>query len=546
VAIALGVAIASLTALAPNASASVGFHSPVTLPHSVTGTEPSIAISASGIRYPSWQVPGQFAVSLDGIHFTQKGLQPVPDQTGSGDVSNAVDRAGAIYNGQICGNVTNELHSCVYRSTDGGRTWRETQLADNNPGASDRPWIAVYSDPKAPRDPNRDTVYLEYHTFTPDDLTYVTVSHDGGASFGLPTPLPNTIPSATGSACNTYPGGIVVDQSDGTAYTVWNSGNDAFANTASGCNYTSLGPFTKAWVATSTDGGATWSAHLAWQGRYDAATNVGDDNDMGFVSIAVDRAHQVHVMMAVRQHNDPVQYAAACAANPGCSQTPAVADLELVTSPDRGLHWTPQFDASLHRGSYFFPYAVAGSGGRVGVDYYVTPALRPNDPKDVWHVGFSEITGAVARVSGGAARYIRRPRVAVEEHIDPHAVHRGGICTLGIFCPVVPNSNRNLADNIALAVTPAGGVEAAWTNDFNAKATTRVDYACQDAGTSLYAGHQPLRGCFGERIPGRRHGGAGHHPSGGHRSHHRRPSHHRVKHRRPSRRPRRHSRGFTG
>ncbi|MFL5824455.1 MAG: sialidase family protein [Solirubrobacteraceae bacterium] len=502
------VVLALAAALVPSAYGRVGFHRPVTLPKSRDGTEPSIAISARGVRYPSWQVPGEFAHSRDGIHFTQKGMHPIPDDTASGDVSNAVDRAGAIYNGQICGDASNSLHACVYRSTNRGRTWRETQLADNNPGASDRPWIAVHSDPKAPRNPDRDTVYLEYHTFSPDDLTYVTVSHDGGASFGTPIPLPDTAASAQGSACNTYPGGIVVDQSNGNAYAVWNSGNDAFASTSSGCNYTSLGPFTKAWVATSTDGGASWTAHLAWQGRYNASTHVGDDNDMGFVSIAVDRGHQVHVAMAVRQHNDPVQYTAKCTVDPKCQQTPQVTDLELVTSPDRGRHWTRAVHLSRHRGSYFFPYVVAGSAGRVGIDYYVTRSLRPNDPKDVWYVGFSEIHGAVAKLAGGRAGYAHHPRVTVEAHLDRHPVHRGGICTLGIFCPVVPNSNRNLADNIALAVTPAGGVEAAWTNDFNPKATTRVDYACQNAGTSLYAGRHPLRGCYGQRLPRRteRHG----------------------------------------
>jgi hypothetical protein len=488
------------------ASARVAFHRPVTLPQSRDGTEPSIAISSRGVRYPSWQVPGQFAVSRDGIHFRQTGIHPVPDETASGDVSNAVDRAGAIYNGQICGNASNELHSCVYRSTNGGRTWRETQLADNNPGASDRPWIAVYSNPRAPRNPNRDTVYLEYHTFSPDDLTYITVSHDGGATFGAPIPLPDTTASANGSACNTYPGGVVVDQRTGTAYAVWNSGNDAFANNSSGCNYSSLGPFTKAWVATSSDGGATWKAHLAWHGRYNALTHVGDDNDMGFVSIAVDRGHQVHVLMSVRQHNDPVEYTAQCTANPNCRQVPEITDLELVTSPDRGRHWTRAVHLSRHRGSYFFPYGVAGSAGRVGVDYYMTQSLRPNDPKDVWYVGFSEVRGAVARVVGGRARYERSPRVTVEEHLDRRPVHRGGICTLGIFCPVVPNSNRNLADNIALAITPAGGVEAAWTNDFNSKSTTSIDYACQNAGTSLYAGRHALHGCLGQRVAHRAHG----------------------------------------
>ena len=153
--------------------------------------------------------------------------------------------------------------------------------------------------------------------------------------------------------------------------------------------------------------------------------------------------------------------------------------------------------------------------------------------------GASDVTGAVARVAGAQARYVQAPRVAVEEHVAPAPVHRGGICTLGIFCPVVPNSNRNLADNIALAVTPAGGVEAAWTDDFTPKATTRVDYACQNAGRSLYAGHPGLSGCFGQPVA--------HHPPG-HRPHrvHRPSTGHRRHRRHPSRAPRRRSRGFTG
>ena len=35
-------------------------------------------------------------------------------------------------------------------------------------------------------DTNRTTIYLEYHTFSPDDLVYVSKSTDGGATFGPP------------------------------------------------------------------------------------------------------------------------------------------------------------------------------------------------------------------------------------------------------------------------------------------------------------------------------------------------------------------------
>ena len=97
----------------------------------------------------------------------------MPDDSALGDVTNAVDAAGSLYNAQICGDAT-ALHTCLYRSDDGGHTWSKTSLADMHPGASDRPWIDVY--PKHASgswNPDQTRVYLEYHTFSPDDLVYV-------------------------------------------------------------------------------------------------------------------------------------------------------------------------------------------------------------------------------------------------------------------------------------------------------------------------------------------------------------------------------------
>jgi hypothetical protein len=139
-------------------SATPGFHAAVLMPGSTGGSEPSLAISNDGFRYVSWQSPGKFAGSADGVSFTPLAT---PDTGAAGDVTNAVSYSGALYNGQICGGAT-ELHSCIYRSLDGGKHWtKQNMLADNHPGASDRPWIDVYprtnSTPTA-SDPDRDTV----------------------------------------------------------------------------------------------------------------------------------------------------------------------------------------------------------------------------------------------------------------------------------------------------------------------------------------------------------------------------------------------------
>src|SRR5436190_18554549 len=144
----------------------VGFHAPVTLPGSDGGSEPSLAVSQGGVRYASWQAPGEFASSPDGVSFANLGF---PDENAVGDVTNAVDASGALYNGQICGDPQNILHTCIYRSLDGGVTWpQRTDPADNPPGASDRPWTEVYPHHSAtPGNPDLRPVFPEHRTCRP-------------------------------------------------------------------------------------------------------------------------------------------------------------------------------------------------------------------------------------------------------------------------------------------------------------------------------------------------------------------------------------------
>jgi hypothetical protein len=466
------------------------FHAPVTLPGSTGGTEPSLALSTNGLRYASWQAPGTFASSRDGVTFTNLGS---PDPDALGDVTNAVDAAGALYNGQICGGAT-ILHTCIYRSLDGGHTWpQKTLAADSHPGASDRPWIDVYPHARSGGwNPDLTTVYLEYHTFSPEDLVYVTVSHDGGKTFSPPHLVETDTNALVGSGCNTIPSGVAADDATGTVYALWLSGNDVATNLTTGCNYSQLGPFNKAWVSTSTDGGLTWTSHLAWQGQFDPSTKIGDNADKIFGTISVDKAGQVHVVLPVRRNDDPNGYATACETDPGCTETPQPTDLLLVTSPDRGAHWTQPFSVRTG-GSSFFPWIAAGSSGIVDVDYYTTSSLRPNDPADTWSIAFSQITGATAKLSGSSAVYAQTP-AATSTLLDPNPVHRGGICTFGIFCSVVPNANRELADSIAIALDPAGGANAVWTND--ASGSSRIDFACQSGGPSAFSTAKAIKGCY--------------------------------------------------
>jgi len=500
-AVVLVVAASLLAPAAGAAPAPPGFHAPVLMPGSAGGTEPSLAISNSGVRYVSWQSPGEFAGSADGVNFEPLAT---PDPGASGDVTNAVSYSGALYNGQICGDVT-ILHSCIYRSLDGGHSWTtQNILADNHPGASDRPWIDVYpkknTTPTA-SDPDKDTVYLEFHTFSPDDLVYVTVSHDGGATFSPPHVIESDT-NADDSTCNTIPGGITVDQDTGTVYALWLSGNDVESNVQTGCNYTQIGPFNKAWVSTSTDGGNTWSSSLAWEGAFNATTKIGDNADKIFSTITVDSGHQVHIALSVRHNDDPVGFVAACTLNSQtCQEDPQPTDLYLVTSPDQGRHWTAPFKINKTTGSFFFPWLAAGSAGIVDSAYYSSSTLQPNKPTSVWFVGFSQITGAVATYRNGPrATYASTPVATDQILLDPNPIHGdgttgGGICTFGIFCSAVPGANRGLADVFEVHVDPAGGANVAWTKDLGGR---RIYFACQDSGASAFAGAPNLNGCYGQ------------------------------------------------
>ncbi|HJT82121.1 MAG TPA: hypothetical protein VJ719_13070 [Chthoniobacterales bacterium] len=484
-----------------------GFHAPVAMPGSNAGTEPSLAIPLqirAGLRFVTWQNPGEIATSLDGVNFTNRG-----SRTGGGDVTNASDPSGALFFGQFCSGAF-MLHACLERSPDGGLTWPlHTDIADMHPGAADRPWIETYPH-KRPTiaeaqswNPDNTRVYVEYHTFSPEELAYVTVSADGGHTFSEAKLITSDTNALVASGCNTVPGGVAVDQNNGTVYALWLSGNDVASSTLTGCNYSQIGPFNKAWVSRSTDGGNTWTATLAWQGAFDLVTKIGDNADKIFATLAVDDAGQVHVILPVRHNDDPLGFASDCQINPNCVETPNDTDLLIVTSPDGGLHWTLPANIENNSGSYFFPWAAAGSRGIVNVVYYKSTTRQPNRADNIWFVGHTRVTGAVATYTSGAnATYSSAPQFA-ETLLDSGPIHGngtsgGGICTFGVFCSAVPGANRTLADSLAVTLDPAGGVNAVWTDAVgNPGGAKEIHFACQNSGASSLAGAPDLNGCYG-------------------------------------------------
>jgi uncharacterized repeat protein (TIGR01451 family) len=493
----------------PRAQAAVnpGFHAPVAMPGSNAGTEPSLAIPKqvrAGLRFVTWQNPGEIATSLDGVNFTNRG-----SRAGGGDVTNAADPSGALFFGQFCSGAF-MLHACFERSQDGGVTWPlHTDIADMHPGAADRPWLEVFPH-KRPTlaaaqiwNPDSTRVYLEYHTFSPEELAYVTVSTDGGHTFSESKLITSDTNALIASGCNTVPGGVVTDEATGTVYALWLSGNDVASSTVTGCNYSQIGPFNKAWVSRSTDGGNTWTATLAWQGALDLVTKIGDNASKIFATLGVDQAGQVHVVLPVRHNDDPLGFATDCQTNANCEEAPNDTDLLLVTSPDQGAHWTLPVNIENSSGSYFFPWTSAGSQGIVNVVYYKSTTRQPNKPTSIWFVSHTRVTGATATYTSGAnAVYTSTPQFTEtlldSGPISGNGVSGGGICTFGLFCTAVPGSNRNLADSLAVTLDPAGGVNAVWTDNVgNPGGAKEIHFTCQNSGPSSIAGAPDLNGCYG-------------------------------------------------
>jgi uncharacterized repeat protein (TIGR01451 family) len=520
---------------APAVAAPPGFHAAVTVPGSSGGgTESFVGIgfvgARTGNRVLAWQASGaKYNISPDGVNWNSTTAK-IPGTTGGGDVSTAVDAFGAYYIAEFCSDGTG-LNPCVHKSTDGGTNWTTTSDANVVQNPVDRPWIDVYPKlgPTATITSTTQTrVYLEYHTFS-DGQVWLNTSTNGGASFGPPTlATVGTNSAVPDSNCNTVPGGVYVDQRNGTAYALWLSGDDVAQDIVTGCNITQIGPFNKAWVSKSTNEGLTWMIPTigpGWTGFYDATSNTGDNAAKFFASAAVDYAGQLHVLLTVRKKDQPLQYVENNVENQ------ADTDLVFLTSPDGGAHWTTPLDINLvhdtdnnpstNPHSYFYAWIYAGAKGMVDAIYYYAPTNLPNDfsaATNSWVTKFSQITGAIANAPGvggcppdnltmnGPACYVAPgPQVAEERQVSNGTIHIGQICTFGLFCDLVTGGDRSLADANNIAIDPAGGANATWTA--NTPGSQRVEFVCQNSGRSVFDGANApepfaggsaiLNGCYG-------------------------------------------------
>jgi hypothetical protein len=172
--------------------------------------------SGPGLVYDRIQL-SSYATSVDGGQTWMAGRMPgsAGSTTTYGDPSVGVDRHGIFYFATLAADANGDSTIQVNRSLDGGATWSEGVIVQQDDG-SDKEWLAVGPDPGKK---NRDNVYVTWTSFqTACELRFGR-STDGGQTF-----TSKTIFVPTADPDDTHPqdclqfSNPVVDQKTGALY----------------------------------------------------------------------------------------------------------------------------------------------------------------------------------------------------------------------------------------------------------------------------------------------------------------------------------------
>jgi hypothetical protein len=333
---------------------------------------------------------------------------------GGGDEDLAVGTSGNVYMNSLWLGSTTQASSF-----NGGSTWVVNPLSSNIP-ADDRQWIASYGN---------STLYLTYKqlggvvlTGTPSIV--VVKSTDGGITFPqiaqVTTPVSGVQPGDQGN--------IVVDPRNGYVYNVF------FEQTG-----------TAVYLARSTDGGATFSLKLVYQGPADTSlAHV-------FPAIAVDRGGNLHVVFS-----DGV-------------------NTYLTTSRDLGATWSHvvRVNNGASTRTAIQPWVVAGGAGKVNITWLGSSTTNFMDSSAQWQVFMAQSQNDFASVPTFAQGTVTG------------VVHVGPVCVNGLGCA---SGTRTLAEYWAPDVYLDGDALIVYPDDRNSglpSGAARTWFVRQTAGPTI-------------------------------------------------------------
>jgi hypothetical protein len=171
---------------------------------------------------------------------------------------------------------------------------------------------------------------------------------------------------------------------------------------------------------------------------------------------AVDRAGNVYAVYSGYQHKGQRQH------------------VWLQASHDHGVTWGPAMRVDPPQGNSLFGWVAGGGNDVAVVAWYHTGYSSKDSANADW-------VAQVAQVRGLAAGHPHE-LLATASGI----IHHGGICTLGIFCGVLPGSSpdRTMLDFFKVAVD-AQGMAVLSVAD-NADGRGQVDVIRQRGGPSAW------------------------------------------------------------
>jgi hypothetical protein len=343
--------------------------------------------------------------------------------------------------------------SYLQESTDWGKTWKQVGTFGTE---QDRQWLAHSADGSK--------IFLVYHDFAAEAEFYAVASYDhktrtitiapqdccntaqspdqatapGVASTQI-NPVGSGSPvSLVDEGGNTFSGPILIDPSDQsgkTMYVVY-SISDVQSNLNPKDGVPPYGPTRGVIVATTRDGGSTWSSHYAVVAPPNVDGSSEETEGAIFPWGSIDKAGTLYVVY-----------------NSTRGETGDHFHQYYVYSKDHGTHWSKpvKLDALGHgRGAAIYATSDAGRKGQLAVAWYQTDNGTPSST-----AATTTWTPHVALVTGADTK---SPHI-VQQALSKKLNHRGGICLQGILCGVGPGSaDRSLLDYFQVGFNPKTGM----------------------------------------------------------------------------------------
>lgn len=406
----------------------VRFGKPVTVSANAnqSAAEPSIRASRDGRLYivaPQGLLSGVFRLNDNGGNDviwrsndggkTWRFLGSYDQDAGGGDADIAPDPSGDLWgSGLTLANTT-----ATY-STDRGNTWTVNPVGTLDT-VVDRQWIDAY---------RGDTAFLTTGEISPRQIILSRLTLTPG---NIPAPSSPAVRLTQRDERYQWPGEIATDIKRALVYVGWNNSRDSLGD--ENFNRDDI-------VVARSDIDLSNRKHSV-------VTKTRGDSFDSFVAVDTDNRGNVYAVWTERRPK-------------GKKGRRGWTNTYISVSSDKGKTWTrPQRLNNRRSRTTTFPWVVAGGGGKVAVAWYGTRRRGPS-PEDVtrkklrgpkWKVWVAYSFNAM----GKNPRYKRK--LAVRK-----TIHEGNICTSGTGCA---SGTRDLLDFFQLDLDACGEIVIAYTDN---------------------------------------------------------------------------------